>query len=199
MLLFFGLAKLWSFINNTSNDGVLCVAFVAVPLRKSLNPRRSRRTVRFLRQPDTVTRLGDFLKAELAAQRWREFRAAVAFAKRSGVEQLADELAMFASRGSIRISIGVDLHGTSKEGLQALLDAVTAHGGQVWIFHNEEPLQPTFHPKVYVFKEPHAALVIIGSGNLTAGGLFTNYEAGAIFELDLDKDADDALLREIEA
>ncbi|MBI4490124.1 MAG: phospholipase D family protein [Deltaproteobacteria bacterium] len=155
--------------------------------------------MRFLRQPDTATRLGDFLKVQLAAQRWREFRAAVAFTKRSGVQYLADELATFASRGSVRISVGVDLHGTSKDGLQALLDAVTANGGEVWIFHNADPFRPTFHPKVYLFKKPDAALLIIGSGNLTAGGLFTNYEANAVFEIDLKDKADAALLREVEA
>jgi HKD family nuclease len=155
--------------------------------------------VRFLRQPDTRTRLGDFLKAELAAQRWREFRAAVAFVKRSGVEYLADELVTFASSGSIRISVGIDLLGTSKDGLQMLLDAVTANSGEVWIFHNADSLRPTFHPKVYLFKNPDAALLIIGSGNLTAGGLFTNYEANAVFELDLKQKVDVAILGEVEA
>lgn len=35
-----------------------------------------------------------------------------------------------------------------------------------------------------------ASIVIIGNSNLTAGGLFKNYEAGTCFELNLDEEAD---------
>lgn len=139
--------------------------------------------MKFIRQPDTAPRLGDLLKAHLAEQSWREFRAAVAFVKRSGVEHIAEELAAFAANASVRITVGVDLQGSSTEGLNLLLAAVAANGGEVWVFHNANPLRPTFHPKLYYFKKPGTALLIIGSGNLTSGGLFTNYEANAVMEL----------------
>lgn len=157
--------------------------------------------MRFIRQPDAAIRLGDVLKAELEDEDrgWLEFRAAVAFVKRSGVDHVAQELTAFSARGSVRISVGVDLGGTSKEGLEGLLAAVSANGGEVWVFHNADRVRPTFHPKIYLFKKGDTALVIIGSGNLTGGGLFTNYEGSIVIQLDLGDDRDAALLREVEA
>jgi len=157
--------------------------------------------MRFIRQPDAPIRLGDVLKSELTDpdRGWLQFRAAVAFVKRGGIEHVAEELAAFARRGSIRISIGIDLGGTSKEGIEALLGSVSANGGEVWIFRNEDNVRPTFHPKLYLFKRSDAALLIISSGNLTSGGLFTNYEGSIAIELDLDDDQEAALLHEVEA
>jgi HKD family nuclease len=62
--------------------------------------------------------------------------------------------------------------------------------GEVWVFHNETPTHPTFHPKVYLFSNDSSAECFIGSGNLTEGGLFTNYEAFVHLCLDKTK-ADD--------
>jgi hypothetical protein len=98
----------------------------------------------------------------------------------------------------VRISVGIDLGGTSNEGLKALLEAVSDNGGEVWIFHNADPTRPTFHPKVYLFKKSDAALVVIGSGNLTAGGLFNNYEGSIAIELNLNDERDTTLLQEVE-
>jgi hypothetical protein len=98
------------------------------------------------------------------------------------------------------MSVGVDRGGSSQEGLQILLDAVVARGGQVWVFRNADPrVEPTFHPKVYLFKGRGRALAVVGSGNLTSGGLWTNYEADVVFDLNLADAGDAALLREIEA
>ncbi len=158
--------------------------------------------MRFLRQPDSDVRLGDFLKTQLsdAALGWREFRAGIAFVKRAGVEHLAEELAAFGDRGgAMRISVGVDLRGSSREGLTLLHEVVSGHGGEVWIFHNAHPSRPTFHPKIYLFKKPDLALVVIGSGNLTNGGLFTNYEANFAIELEPEFEDEAKTLHEIEA
>jgi hypothetical protein len=159
--------------------------------------------VRILTQPAATGRLGDLLKEQLgaaAATRWTEFRAAVAFVKRSGVRHIAGELAGFTSRSRVRMSVGVDRGGSSQEGLQILLDAVVARGGRVWVFRNADlRVEPTFHPKVYLFKEHGRALAVVGSGNLTSGGLWTNYEADVVFDLNLADAGDAALLREIEA
>ena len=63
-----------------------------------------------------------------------------------------------------------------------LLEAVESKG-RILVFHN--PLPYTFHPKMYLFKSSTAAEVLIGSGNLTEGGLFTNYEASVRLTFDL--------------
>ena len=148
----------------------------------------------FVHQPSPSGRLGDYLKDNLCGE-WTHFRAAVAFVKRSGVRHVAPGLAEFARTGHVEIIAGIDHQGTSFEGLKDLLGAVSAKG-RIIIFHNRLPF--TFHPKIYLFKSPVAADVMIGSGNLTEGGLFTNYEAGLRIFLDLGDSRQAAILQSME-
>ena len=148
----------------------------------------------FVHQPSPSGRLGDFLKDNLCGE-WTHFRAAVAFVKRSGVRHVAPGLAEFARTGHVEIIAGIDHQGTSFEGLNDLLGAVSPRG-RIIIFHNRLPF--TFHPKIYLFKSPAAADVLIGSGNLTEGGLFTNYEAGLRVLLDLGDSRQAAFLQSME-
>lgn len=149
----------------------------------------------FIRQPDGSTRLGDWLTANLTGP-WTHFRAAVAFAKRSGTKHIAAPLATFAGTNAVELIVGIDHRGTSEEGLRDLLHAV-APGGGLFVFHNRQPR--TFHPKVYLFKSGDKAEVAVGSGNLTEGGLFTNYEAGLRLMLDMAEPADSAVLQSVES
>ena len=148
----------------------------------------------FVYQPSPSNRLGEYLKGNLSG-RWTHFRAAVAFVKRSGTRHVAAALADFARTGHVEIIAGIDHRGTSAEGLQDLLEAVSPRG-RVIVFHNRLPF--TFHPKVYLFKSPTAADVMIGSGNLTEGGLFTNYEAALRLLLDLADPKQAAILQSME-
>lgn len=148
----------------------------------------------FIQQPFGSYRLGDFLTRNLAGQ-WTHFRAAVAFVKCSGVRHIAPVLTKFSRTRDVEIIIGIDHQGTSFEGLKDLHSAVSPRG-RIVIFHNSLPF--TFHPKVYLFKSPVAADVLIGSGNLTEGGLFTNYEAGLRVFLDLNDPKQAALLQSVE-
>jgi HKD family nuclease len=148
--------------------------------------------VDFIAQPQANFRIGDFLKQAFADPQWTEFRAAVAFVKRSGTKHIGHLLEDFINRGGqAKISAGVDAGGTSAEGLTDLMQA-TGTAGNVFIFKNAS--SSTFHPKIYLFKNATAAAVVVGSGNLTEGGLFTNYEAGLMLSLDLAVPADAALL-----
>lgn len=149
----------------------------------------------FFSQPAVSNRLGDFLKSELSND-WDRFRAAVAFVKRSGTKHISSQLATFASSTPVEIIAGIDHLGTSAEGLGDLLSAVQPHG-RVLILHNRLPF--TFHPKIFLFSSSSRALAIVGSGNLTEGGLFTNYEAGMRLDLDLTNHAHSAIHDEINA
>ena len=148
----------------------------------------------FIHQPAPSNRLGDFLKDNLAG-RWTHFRAAVAFVKRSGVRHVAPALTAFARTGHAEIIAGIDHRGTSSEGLRDLLYAVSPRG-RIIVFHNRLPF--TFHPKAYLFKSSTAAEVLVGSGNLTEGGLFTNYEATLGLSLDLTEPKQAAVLQSLE-
>jgi len=102
----------------------------------------------------------------------------------------------FSQNGQSELIVGIDHRGTSKEGLEDLLVGVGA-SGRVVVFHN--PIASTFHPKVYLFRSDTKAEVLIGSGNLTEGGIFTNYEASIHFDLDLSVADDAKLLQSIES
>ena len=106
---------------------------------------------------------------------------AAAFVKRSGISRLYEPLDQFgrAHHGGMCFSIGIDHGGSSIEAVDALYTLLTKHGGQLWIVHNPQGNpSPTYHPKMWLFSSStNRRLLIIGSGNITQGGLYTNYEA----------------------
>lgn len=150
--------------------------------------------MQFIKQPFAKLRLGEFLLAHLADPHWTSFRAAVAFVKRSGTQHVRSPLLKFSNHSQVRITVGVDLYGTSREGLSDLLDSTP--NGEIYIYRNNGPY--TFHPKIYLFKSTTRADVVVGSGNLTGGGLFTNYEASLVASLNLAEAMDAAFLKAVE-
>lgn len=129
--------------------------------------------------PGGTHRLGDILRAEFMAD-WITVRFAVAYAKMSGIDHLYEVLAHFASTQgrTLTATIGIDQHGTSYEALAALLALLVPHGHEVFVCHNPRSTgsaaSPTFHPKLWIFHDTNIAKLLVGSGNLTQGGLFTN-------------------------
>ncbi len=86
----------------------------------------------------------------------------------------------------IRLTIGIDLGGTSRE----VLDELLSWGCETFIFHNPIP-RATFHPKVYLFENDSHAVLFVGSNNLTDGGLFSNYEVATRYDVDLPDGAEE--------
>jgi HKD family nuclease len=151
-------------------------------------------------QPFGERTLGDLLKAAFGDRMgdFSSFQAAVAFVKRSGVQHIQDELQAFIEQGGcVRMALGVDYQGTSLEGLSDLLTTV-GNDGDIFINH-DEGWYVSFHPKLYLFEGENSALLIVGSGNLTEGGLYTNDEASLACVLDLNDVDDQAVLREVKA
>lgn len=145
--------------------------------------------------PHQSDRFGDVLLSQLGDTKWKEFRAAFAFVKRSGVRHIASALTQFSRRGDVKITVGVDFGGTSAEGLSDLFE-ISGGEGHIWVYHNSNG--STFHPKVILFRNESEAFAAIGSSNLTGGGLFTNYELSLATHLDLAVPTDKGLLDNIE-
>jgi HKD family nuclease len=141
-----------------------------------------------------AARLGDWLNAALANEAWIRFDSAIAFVRRSGVKAIEENLKKFCAHKVAHVSIGVDLKGTSKEGLAALKETIHPH--PLTVVHSAGV--STFHPKIYAFRNAAAAEVIIGSGNLTASGLYTNFEGCVGIQLDLSKSDHSAFLTELD-
>lgn len=149
-------------------------------------------STQFISQPQDAFRLGDFLLEGFAQPDWTEFRGASAFVKRSGTKHIKGAMKAFVARGGvIRFTAGVDAGGTSEQGLRDLLDAVD-NGTGIFVYGNGS--SSTFHPKVYLFRNNQAAHLVVGSGNFTEGGLYTNYEASILLKLDLSVPADQEIL-----
>jgi HKD family nuclease len=137
--------------------------------------------------------LVEVLTAALASEFYENFQVVVAWARPSGLRHLADHLAAFSSRGGVsEIILGIDEGGATVEGLELARNAFNsarvlydASGG-------------TFHPKIYLLRGPDEALLIVGSNNLTAGGLYFNYEAASVISLDLGLAPDREVLETVE-
>ena len=95
----------------------------------------------------------------------------VAWAKRSGLARIADRLTRFRDRGGfVELIIGVSEGGATIEGLELSL----ALADRPYVFHHPGR---TFHPKVYLLEGGTKRDLLVGSSNLTAGGLGWNHEA----------------------
>ncbi|GIL40795.1 phospholipase D family protein [Roseiterribacter gracilis] len=138
--------------------------------------------IEFVGQPDGPQRTGDWLLNRLGESNWQNFWATVAFAKQSGTGHLTDALQKFATSRSVLLGVGIDHHGTS---LEAVQDLVTAVGADNLFLCHHASLAHTFHPKAFLFADKKRATALVGSGNLTEGGLFTNYEAATAIQFDL--------------
>ncbi len=95
-------------------------------------------------------------------------------------------LARFQAGCQLRLTVGIDLGGTSREVLQELL----RWNCEVFVFHNPNP-RATFHPKIYLFEGRNQSTLILGSNNLTDRGFYTNYEAAVRYDFELPADAKD--------
>ena len=112
-----------------------------------------------------------------------------AWAKRSGIALIRDDLAAIrASGGSVAMIVGISEGGASRQGLELALELCDT----VEVFH--DPSGRTFHPKVYLSRGESSSHLFVGSNNLTAGGVFRNYEAGLV----LVSATDDPVIAQVE-
>lgn len=141
-----------------------------------------------MNQPFTG-QLGDRLIELLDSHDYHVLNIVVAFAKNSGVLRIKDSLERFRDRGGIvNVYVGVDLGGTSYEALTALL----LNTNTLNVVHTEKG--QTFHAKIYQFLGQDKGLIVVGSHNLTGGGLWTNFESSVIVPIDNSSASDIQIL-----
>jgi HKD family nuclease len=131
--------------------------------------------------PPGIQRLLPFLQKSLDAPEFRVCRIIVAFARLSGVARLIPQIRAWRGRGhQIEAIVGIDRFGTSREALQVMVDELDV----VYVTRTADE-SCTFHPKMYFFEGEHRARAVVGSHNLTLGGLETNFEGGVIVDFHL--------------
>ena len=122
----------------------------------------------------------------------KEVILSVAFANRAGVDLLASELMSAGSKVHAYIGIRNDI--TSRQGLQALMACrAKVH------YIDTGARQVIFHPKLYFARNKDKANMVVGSANLTPGGLNNNIEASLVSDLNLTNTDDLSLAKAVAA
>ncbi len=121
----------------------------------------------------------------------QEARIAVAFVKYSGLRLVEPALDKCLERGGhVEFIVGLDFRTTDAQSLRALFKRA-ASGSQCHLYCYSDPSDyvNAYHPKLYLFDINQTASCIIGSSNLTQGGLKDNVEVNVILEFGKQDDA----------
>ena len=119
-----------------------------------------------------------------------DLRVAVAFMSHRGLGVIRPSLAAALQAGAtVEFLVGLDMRTTEPEALQAVLDL--SHGsGEVALYcYAGLTGVGTYHPKLYLSRMPDVATFIVGSSNLTEGGLKRNVEINVLIEADIRDEA----------
>ncbi|MCL4487039.1 MAG: phospholipase D-like domain-containing protein [Chloroflexi bacterium] len=109
---------------------------------------------------------------------------AVAFLKRSGFKALQDQFKRALERGCVfRFVIGTDFWETDPQPVIWLMREFQSYPN-CQLFLMEQQNGSNFHPKVYLLERSDYVILIVGSSNLTGGGLSENCEADLVIRLE---------------
>lgn len=136
--------------------------------------------IKILKQPDE--QLGRFISECIKEEQYcKKIIFISAFVSLKTILRLRDNLLNQKEYGAeIIFNVGIDLYGTSKNVLEELVQ----WNCNTWLTHNAYP-RVTFHSKIYCIETEKEAHVVIGSNNLTEGGMFSNYETSTIVKFNL--------------
>ncbi len=144
--------------------------------------------------PDTNSPVGEYLMSFLLEDEFHSFFGFSAFASEAGIVGLSDHFQRANERFEhLSLVVGVDLEGTSKEALVAIL----ALDINSFVFY--QPASPIFHPKIFLFEGEKRCELIIGSSNLTTRGLFLNVEASLLVSIDNELEEDRKVLEDLKS
>ncbi|MYB37239.1 MAG: hypothetical protein F4Y26_07625 [Gammaproteobacteria bacterium] len=129
------------------------------------------------------------LAAAQSATTWRGFYA---FATRDGVDQLIEDNIvhdLMARGGRVDLVVGLDAI-TNRPTLERMQELERLHPNFApRVFWNDS--RGLFHPKISDFNLPDGGrILIVGSGNLTPGGLRANFEAYTVATADQHESID---------
>ncbi len=114
----------------------------------------------------------------------------LAFARKNGVDRIKDNLKNVADKSQIFIGIRNGI--TSVQSVFSLLEI----GVNPYVVDTASN-KKIFHPKIYAGYSDTNAFVVLGSANLTFGGLNQNIEASSFVKLDRSQQPDDDYLQKL--
>ena len=103
----------------------------------------------------------------------------VAFAKQSAYTLIKNVLHSALKNGlNAKMAVGLDFHITEPAVLTQLLALTKKYAFKLYVSNSSS----AFHPKIYTFQRGEKYSVVVGSANLTQGGLYGNYEASTLID-----------------
>ncbi|MCX5699064.1 MAG: phospholipase D-like domain-containing protein [Candidatus Omnitrophica bacterium] len=128
--------------------------------------------------------IGNIINQEL--QNAQSARIAIAFLKYSGIRVIEKSLNQcLKNNGSVEIIAGLDFKTTDPQSMHFLIQLQKSTPNLKFYCYGDKEANKTnivFHPKIYLFQGKKESTGIVGSTNLTGGGLMTNFEANVIFK-----------------
>jgi len=128
--------------------------------------------------------IGNIINQEL--QNAQSARIAIAFLKLSGIKVIEKSLDQcLKNNGNVEIIAGLDFKTTDPLSMHYLIQLQKSTPNIKFYCYGDKDVNKTnivFHPKIYLFQGKRETTAIVGSTNLTHGGLMTNFEANVIFK-----------------
>ena len=114
-----------------------------------------------------------------------DIRMAVAFVSRQGLSLIDSSMNYICSKkANLEFLIGLDMRTTEPEALKYIYNLSKSHNNITLYCYSSIEQSSIYHPKLYILKGPKTITSIIGSSNLTAGGLKKNIEVNMVVTID---------------
>jgi HKD family nuclease len=130
--------------------------------------------------------IGNVINHELANS--TQARIAVAFMKYSGLKVIENSLQKCLEKNTnVEIIAGLDFKTTDPQAIKFLIDLKKTSSSLSFFCFGDKQDNNTnivFHPKIYLFNKKKEMTSIIGSANLTGGGLLSNFEVNTVITED---------------
>jgi HKD family nuclease len=127
--------------------------------------------------------IGNVINQEL--QNANSAKMAVAFLKYSGVQVIKQALNnCLKNNGHIEIITGLDFKTTDPQSMHYFIQLQKQANLKFYCYGDKEENKTSvvFHPKIYLFEKGRETTGIVGSTNLTRGGLLTNFEVNVVIK-----------------
>lgn len=139
-------------------------------------------------------KIGDIIKNSF--KRAADIKIAVAFLKKSGFNSIREDINnCLDNKGKVEFLVGLDFRSTDPESLTTLRKISDSNHNMKCYCFSDPGLNnaPVFHPKLYLISDNKKnSTAIVGSSNLTQGGLRNNIEINVIFQ---GKENDNVILQ----
>lgn len=128
--------------------------------------------------------IGNIINQEL--QNANSAKMAVAFLKYSGVQVIERAINdCLKNNGNIEIIAGLDFKTTDPQSMHYFIQLQKQMANLKFYCYGDKDENRTdivFHPKIYLFERGKETTGIVGSTNLTRGGLLTNFEVNVVIK-----------------